>query len=318
MRTPQRTGTEAAPALHPVDWVLAAYNVALVPVWLGLVSRSPAAPWLALAHGLAACLPLLLRRSRLPAGVRALVDLTPVLALAFFWAELGALQALRGLPPQDALVRRLDLALFGVHWSEVWSRAMSDAWMSELMHFGYFLYYLVLAVPPIVILLLRGRDAFRSLALAVMVTYLSCFLFYLVFPVYGPRAMAAAGAAQAPSGGFFHGLVEAARESGDSLGTAFPSSHVAGAVTMAWVAWRFLPRAWAALLSIAAALVTLSTVYTENHYAVDALAGFLWVVPLLGWVVPRLESAGRPRKPPVVTGAASSRASSPEVSSTPS
>lgn len=276
-----------------MDWVLAAYNVALVPVWLGLVSRSPAAPWVAMTHAMAACLPLILLRSRFRPAVRAVVDFTPVAALALFWVELGALQALRGLPPQDPLVRRLDLALFGAHWSDVWNRAMPDAWMSELMHFGYFLYYLVLAIPPVVILLLRGRAAFRSMALAVLVTYLSCFLFYLAFPVYGPRATAAADAATAAPAGFFHGLVEAAREGGDSLGTAFPSSHVAGAVTMAWVAWRFLPSAWATLLSIAAALVTLSTVYTNNHYAVDALAGVLWVIPLLGWLVPRLESASR-------------------------
>ena len=290
----------ASPALHPVDWVIALYNAALVPVWLGLGSKSPAAPWMALAHTVAALLPLVLARARrLPAVARTLADIAPVFALALFWTELGWLQALRGLPPRDALVRDLDLALFGVHWQEVWMEAMPHAWMSEVMHLGYLLYYLLLLVPPVAIALLRGREAFRSMALAVMVTYLSCFLFYLLFPVYGPRAIA--GQALAPAvDGLFHRLVEGARESGDSLGTAFPSSHVAGAVTMAWVAWRLLPRGWGWALSIAAAMVALSTVYTRNHYAVDALAGILWVVPLQGWLVPRLErrDAGARREPP--------------------
>ena len=272
-----------------MDGVLAAYNAAMVPVWLGLGSKATAALGIAAAHAVAALLPWSLGRVRpAPAWVRSILVVYPVIALALFWAELGVLQALRGLPPQDDLVRRLDLVLFGVHWEEVWMRAMPQAWMSEIMHFGYFLYYLLLVIPPVAILLLRGRDAFRSVALAVMVTYLSCFLFYLAFPVYGPRATAGAELVPAPAG-LFHALVERAREGGDSLGTAFPSSHVAGAVTMAWVAWRWLPRAWAFGISVAALMVTFSTVYTRNHYALDALAGLLWVVPLQAWLVPLLE-----------------------------
>lgn len=289
------------PELHPVDTVIALYQAALVPVWLGLASKIPAAPWIALAHAVAALLPAALRRVRtLPAAAQVALTLYPAVALAVFWAELGLVQALRSAPPLDPLVRRLDLALFGSHWHVAWMDAMPQAWMSELMHFGYFLYYLVLAIPPFAILLTRGRDVFRSATLAVMVTYLSCFLFYLAAPVHGPRALAGAEGAPVP-GGLFHTLVERARESGDSLGTAFPSSHVAGVVTIAWVAWRWLPRGWAVVLSVAAAMVTLSTIYTRNHYAVDALAGILWAVPLQAWLVPRLErrAAARPRAAPL-------------------
>jgi membrane-associated phospholipid phosphatase len=321
-----RIGGESA-AFQPVDGVLAAYNAAMVPVWLGLGSKAAAALGIAAAHAASAILPWILGRVRpAPAWVRSILVVYPVIALALFWGELGALQALRDLPPQDDLVRRLDLALFGVHWQDVWMLAMPQAWMSELMHFGYFLYYLLLVIPPVAVLLLRGRDAFRSVALAVMVTYLSCFLFYLAFPVYGPRAMAGAALVPAPAG-LFHTLVEAARQGGDSLGTAFPSSHVAGAVTMAWVAWRWLPRAWALAISVAALMVTFSTVYTRNHYALDALAGLLWVVPLQVWLVPRLErsrpgpgaASATPAAPaarPVTPGGRdTARATPPEVSS---
>jgi membrane-associated phospholipid phosphatase len=278
-----------APAFQPVDGILAAYNAAMVPVWIGLGSKSTAALGFGAAHAAAALLPWILGRVRpIPASIRSVLVVYPAIALAVFWGELGALQALRNLPPHDDLIRRLDLALFGVHWQDVWMIAMPQAWLSELMHFGYFLYYLLLVIPPVAVLLLRGRDAFRSVALAVMVTYLSCFLIYLAFPVYGPRAMAGGELVSAPAG-LFHTLVEGARDAGDSLGTAFPSSHVAGAVTMAWVAWRWLPRAWALAISAAALMVTFSTVYTRNHYAVDALAGLLWVLPLQAWLVPRLE-----------------------------
>lgn len=280
---------------YPVDWVIAAYNAILAVVWLGLVPRAPGALWVALAHAAAACLPWLLRGiPPAPRWLRPLSDGYPFLGLAVFWAELGPLQALRAAPPQDPFVRRLDLAIFGVHWHEIWMYAMPSRWISETMHFAYFLYYLLLVIPPLVMWLSRGPRAFRSVALAVMITYLSCFLFYLAFPVYGPRASDAASLAAAPSG-FFHTLVDRARASGDSPGTAFPSSHVAGAATIAWLGWRWLSRRWALVLTLAALGVALATVYTRNHYAVDALAGFLWVVPLQGWLTPLLERLGPDR-----------------------
>lgn len=275
--------------VYLVDWVVASYNAILAMVWLGLAPRDAGVLWPALVHAAAAGLPWLLRRlPHAPPLARALRDGYPLIGLTFFWAELGPLQALRGAEPHDLFVQQLDLALFGVHWHEIWMSLMPWRWMSEAMHFAYFLYYLLLVIPPLAIGLRRGLRGFRSVVLALMITYLSCFLFYLVFPVYGPRTLAAASLAAAPNG-LFHTLVELARASGDSLGTAFPSSHVAGAATIAWLGWRWLSRGWAAVLALAALAVGLATVYTRNHYAVDALAGLLWIVPLQGALAPALE-----------------------------
>jgi membrane-associated phospholipid phosphatase len=218
----------------------------------------------------------------------------PLIGLALFWAELGFLQALRGVGSGDLLVQQLDLALFGVHWHEIWMSAMPGRWTSEVMHLAYFLYYLLLLIPPLAIGFRWGLRGFRPVVLALTITYLSCFLFYLAFPVYGPRALGAASLASAPDG-HFHSLVELARASGDSPGTAFPSSHVAGAATIAWLGWRWLSRRWFVTLVLAALGVMLSTVYTRNHYAVDALAGLLWIVPLQGALVPALERLDRDR-----------------------
>lgn len=289
------TGSKRLGDVYLADWIIASYNAILAVVWLGLVPRAPVALWVVLAHALAAGLPWLLRRiPSVPLPARPLRDGYPFLGLALFWAELGPLQALRAAPPHDPFVRRLDLAIFGVHWHEIWMSAMPARWISETMHFAYFLYYLLLVIPPLAIGLSRGPRAFRSVALGVTITYLSCFLFYLVYPVYGPRVSDAVSLTLAPSG-LFHSLVDRARTSGDSPGTAFPSSHVAGAVTIAWLGWRWLARRWALVLTLAALAVALATVYTRNHYAVDALAGFLWVVPLQGWLAPLLDRLGRDR-----------------------
>jgi len=279
-------------AIYPVDWIVASYNATLTIVWLGLVSRVAGAPWLALAHAAAAGIPWLLRRiPHVPPRARLLRDSYPLIGLALFWAELGPLQALRGMKPHDLFVQRLDLAVFGVHWQEIWMNAMPDRWVSEGMHFAYFLYYLLLVIPPLVIGFRRGQGGFRSVVLALTLTYLSCFLFYLAFPVYGPRSSGAASLATVPHG-FFHTLVDRVRAIGDSLGTAFPSSHVAGVATIAWLGWRWLSKTWSVILTLAALAVALATVYTRNHYAIDALVGLLWIVPFQGWLAPALERVG--------------------------
>jgi membrane-associated phospholipid phosphatase len=271
----------------PVDGVVAGYNLVLALVWLGLRDRAPHAWMVALCHVIAAALPWLFAGAR-PRGVwRAIREGYPLLGFAVFWGELGVVQRLRGLPPHDAAIRALDLRLFGVHWSDVWMTRMPYPLLRELMFFCYFLYYFFLIVPPVAIGVARGWKAFRSVVLAGMLTYLTCFLFYIAFPVYGPRAMAAGTAL--PTVGFFHTLVERTRESGDSLGTAFPSSHVAGVVTMAVLGWRWLGRGWGLVMAVAALAVALSTVYTGNHYVVDAMVGALWVVPFQAWIQPYLE-----------------------------
>jgi membrane-associated phospholipid phosphatase len=71
-------------------------------------------------------------------------------------------------------------------------------------------------------------------------------------------------------------------------------------VTVAWFGRRwFKPRA-ASLLALGALLVTLATVYTRNHYAIDALAGALWGVAVQRLLAPALASpAGSgPRRVP--------------------
>ncbi|NNG17195.1 MAG: phosphatase PAP2 family protein [Gemmatimonadales bacterium] len=86
--------------------------------------------------------------------------------------------------------------------------------------------------------------------------------------------------------GFWYQLVKQAHDSGDSLGTAFPSSHVAGSVTIAYLAWRWLPRGWAWLIALETVGVCFATVYTQNHYAIDALGGLVWATVLQVVAVP--------------------------------
>ena len=290
----------------PVDRLVVVYNLLLGVNWLGCWPVADYAIWAAAAHGAASLLPLALRRLPLPNRrySRALRALYPVLCIPVFWTEIDLLFPLRHSGTFDGLVAGLDQRLFGMQLAAEWMPAMPQVWFSEVMHFSYFAYYATIYVPPIVVALAGRTEAVRDMVFRLMLAYLSCYLIYLTFPVDGPhfRLEPYSGELQ---GGFFYQLVTAAQGAGDSRGCAFPSSHVVGAVTIACLAWRWFSRPLAILLTVQAMGVVCSTIYTQSHYAADAVAGVTWalaiqflaVPPLLHWLQPSAARHSRRTSP---------------------
>jgi undecaprenyl-diphosphatase len=68
--------------------------------------------------------------------------------------------------------------------------------------------------------------------------------------------------------------------------SSFPSSHAANAVALAWMLSRRWPRGALAFASLAA-LVSISRVYLNRHFASDVLAGAA-LGALIPWIVIRL------------------------------
>ena len=287
--------------VRALDRLIAAYNALLAGLWVVHVDQAAYAAWIAAAHAAAAAIPWLLARApRRQAGPMAVLrDLYPLLFLAPYWTELDLLRDV--LPPGsfDSLVATLDRLVFGLHLHVTWMPAMPQVGLSELMFFMYFAYYPLIFLPPLVMALQGRRAAVRDIAFRLMVTYIGCYLIYICFPVYGPQYLMETYAGPHTEG-FFYQIVEAAHQAGDSRGTAFPSSHVAGAVTIAYVGWRWFSRPVAVLLTIEAVGVILSTVYTQNHYGIDSLAGLLWGLAMQIATVPvirHLLRGARRRRP---------------------
>lgn len=207
-----------------------------------------------------------------------------------YWSELGFIRDLLHASANDGPIAALDLAVFGVHLNTVWMPRMPELWLSEVMHFAYFAYYPLIFVPPVVMALLGRTPALRDMTYRLLVTYIGCYVIYIVFPVDGPSHTMARYVG-ALNDGFFYRLTHGAVHAGDSMGTAFPSSHVAGAVTIAYLGVRWLRPAVAALLVAEAAGVVVATVYTQNHFAIDSLAGIVWALGLQFAVAPALQAA---------------------------
>jgi membrane-associated phospholipid phosphatase len=211
----------------------------------------------------------------------------------FLYIELRWLIEGVGRPHADLLVQGWERMLFASNPAVTWAPSLPMPWLSELLHFAYASYYLLVYVPPLVLYAREQRDEFAATMFALAVVYGVCFVTYLFFPVDGPRFLG--GPAAAPDGpirSFVLHLLAAA----SSRGTAFPSSHVAASVVASLCALRYQPR-----VGVPVALLTvglgLGTVYGGFHYAVDALAGA--VVGVAAWALATVVRRAVLRSPPL-------------------
>jgi hypothetical protein len=280
-----------------VDPLVAGYSLLLAIIWAALTARAAYAPWMCAAHLAGASLFLVLRRRpHLGRATACLREYYPLLWTLGFWLELDYLLPLLHPVYFDTVVEGLDRALLGASWARQWSARASSPWLSEPMHLLYMLFPLV-TVPPLWFGVTGRRAALREIVLGLTLCYVCCCLAYLLMPVEGPRASVAAGAPSA--NGLFHrlavGYARLGDRVGDPRGSAFPSFHVAGAVVTAWVAWRWWPRAVAVPVTVVAVGLSISTVYTQNHYVLDAAAGAALALVVQGLVAPALRPHARSR-----------------------
>ena len=272
-----------------VDQVTAAYNALLAVVWAALIPQAWYSIWLFAAHAAAAAMPWLLRRThgRLSPVGRVLRDIYPLIWILAFWTELDFIRRLLHDASFDRVVGALDLSIFGTHLDAVFLPNASALWFSELMYFAYFGYYLIVVLPLLYMAIRGSPEMKRDMTFRIVLVYLACFFVYIVFPVDGPHWLSEPYQGDFQQG-FFYKLEQLLQGQGSSLGASFPSSHVAASVTMALLGYRWFSRPVALLLAAGALGVVVSTVYTQNHFAIDSLAGILWAFWIQLMVAPAL------------------------------
>jgi len=256
--------------------VFMAYNVILAGVWVLRAGQESVTPLMIFLHiGLAFLLlemPRVGPETRL--SLRILGRIYPYLMWTLAWSEIGWLYSLTLPVVHDGPIRAADLAILGFHLNEEMSSFLSWTWMRNIMGFSYLSYYLLILGPPVALALRRRERDLEYHTFGLLTTYLVCFVIYLVLPVLGPRDLAhATGEVAQGVGGLFGPVINAFFEAGDSRGTAFPSSHCAGSVAAALLVRRHFSRTTGLIASIWAGFIVVSTVYTNNHYAIDAVAG---------------------------------------------
>jgi membrane-associated phospholipid phosphatase len=267
MRMPPRQ-----PRLLPVDVVLLGYLAVVSAVAIHRAAGRPACWWVVAANGLTAVLIALLGRPGLGRVGRILREIYPLLLLVGLYGQLDVLNT-GGVRVHDGLVQRWELAIFGTQVSREWWRAAPSTLWSTVLHGAYFSYYFIVSIPAFYFLHQGDVAAARRFVLAVMTTFVVCYLAFIFFPVAGPYYMF-----PRPSPWFLDNaaarLVYDTLAEASSYGAAFPSSHVAATVAAALAAASG-SRHLGLVLLVPTILLGVGVVYCQMHYGVDALAGLV-------------------------------------------
>lgn len=191
----------------------------------------------------------------------------------------------------DHIVQHWEFLVFGQQVAYSWGRVMPSIALSWFFGLCYLAFYFIVIVGPAVLWGVGRRAASRQTIYAIVLSFFACYLVFLLFPVGGPPYFWTW-----PTGpGNDAWPVLVARhiiEGQDSFGTAFPSSHVAAALTAAYFAYRGW-RPLGVILLVPALGIIAAVVYLQIHYGVDALAGIL-VAVLVCAVTPYLCPATAP------------------------
>ena len=205
-------------------------------------------------------------------GVAAFVRVAyPTMLMPFMYRELARLNRFLTDRTFDDLVIRWEGALFGWQPSLDLSGMLPSFVASEIIHFGYMSYYLLIPIALAAAFFAAGREGAHRTAFTLMLAFYLCYACFIAFPVAGPRyEFARIGGALAD--GTMYSIVHDILESGSSKGTAFPSSHVAASLAVVLAAARE-DRRWLWALAVPEVLLIFGTVYGRFHYAIDAVVG---------------------------------------------
>jgi membrane-associated phospholipid phosphatase len=202
----------------------------------------------------------------LPAWLR---GWAPLFLLLFLYSEMPVLiQAAGHVETLDPIVIDWERAMFGSQPAQTWARANPSTALSEALHLAYLAYYPIIYAVPVALWFSGRRRDFASVVFSLMLTFVSCFIVYVIFPVAGPRYFWPSTAPEGP----FRSLATWLLEARSSRGTAFPSSHVAVACAQSVLAVRFFGARGLVVPAVTVGLA-LGAIYGGFHYAVDVVAG---------------------------------------------
>lgn len=197
----------------------------------------------------------------------------PLIILPFFYTETDALNNLF-FKDLDYHFARYDSLFFGYQPSLAFSEAFPGKFFSEMMNFGYFSYYFLIAAFVFYIFIHDNRSAFIRSVFYITCSFLIYYILFIIIPVSGPQYFFKHPYNQVPDSGIFRSLVKFVEFVGERPTAAFPSSHVGMVLIMILIAWReyFKTLFWLVPFFL---LLSLSTVYIKAHYAVDVIGGII-------------------------------------------
>ena len=199
--------------------------------------------------------------------------------LLFYWGVKPLTQMVFQGMFDDWIVRWENRLFNGLPSTYLSARFPSVA-LSEYLHLCYLSYYFIPVFLP-AMLYFRGKgEAFFETLFAELFTFNLCLIWYIFFPVAGPRYITEKieeSLSDRPLCRLTHAILSRA----STKGTAFPSSHSAIAIVVLLCGARYDLVSFVFLFPFCTGLVV-GTVYGRLHYALDAVAGVLLGVLTFG------------------------------------
>ena len=211
---------------------------------------------------------LCLQQARGPEDLGWLSSWAALILIPLFYTEIALLNQSFGAGYHDSLVLSWEGFLFGSPATELAGKYPYPL-LSESLHLAYFSYYPTVYIPPLILFFSRRHEAFQTTVVTLLATASVCFVFFVYFPVQGPRYF---GPPESIPNGPIRALTLFILENGSSRGAAFPSSHMAMTVCQAMVQLRYQPPI-GILVTLISVGVGVGAVYGGFHYAIDMLAG---------------------------------------------
>lgn len=212
----------------------------------------------------------------------------PIIFFTFMYEEVGRLNHIIFPYFLDPFFVRLDEAIFGFQPSIEFQRRFSCRFFAEYMYFSYFSYFLLAFIVALPIYLKKMYRQFSEAVFTVSLTFYFCYLFFIIFPVAGPRFYFPGADINELNGFFFAKILKFVLDHAEIEGGAFPSSHVAVALQVLIFAYKYVKGIRIPLTIIVISLFV-STVYGRFHYAVDVIAG-LGVGLLFYFIAPKFRT----------------------------
>jgi membrane-associated phospholipid phosphatase len=228
-------------------------------------------------------------QARFPRATRIIGDWYAIAIIPVMYTELALLNsAVWNGRYFDTGIIAWEEKLFGGHPFKELAAAFPNLALSEFLHFAYLSYYFIIYAPAFY-LYLRGRRAeHQQLVFALLLAFFAHYVFFVYFPVQGPRYLYPAPGGEIARG-WFYNLAHQVLEAGSARGSAFPSSHVGVSIMATAFAFAAIPRI-APLLLILTLGLAFGAVYGGFHYATDAALGFIYGLILFA-CAPRIARA---------------------------
>ena len=238
------------------------------------------------AHALLLVLVGLAPTARKQSGAlgRLLAEWYPLVVLLAVYGSIGLVNAPRSWLGHsfDPQILQWEGRLAGTRFLMQYTGYTGTPILTWLLGFSYLAFFPMVIASPMVLWAMGRREYARRAIFGITLTFLTCYILFLLFPVAGPAYVWGWPDTQTDADLPVR-LVRQLNDRHDSWGSAFPSSHVAASSIAVFLGFSGCRRLGALIAPVAIGIMV-AVIYFRVHYVLDAVVG-LGIALVVGCLV---------------------------------